>query len=44
MKNAVELNRLLLNFVFLCQVDIQENSRKDIQLSIRVIQESKDTI
>ena len=28
-KNAVELNRLLLKFIFLCRVDIQENSRED---------------
>ena len=29
MKSSVELNRLLLKFVLLCQVGIQENSRKD---------------
>ena len=28
MKSAVELNRLLLKFVLLCQVDLQENSRE----------------
>ena len=28
MKSAVELNRLLLNFVLLCHVDIQERSRE----------------
>ena len=29
MKIAVELNRLLLKFVLLCQLDIQESSRED---------------
>ena len=29
MKTAVELNRLMLKFVLLCQVGIQESSRKD---------------
>ena len=29
MKSAVELNRLLLKFILLCQVDIQESSRED---------------
>ena len=29
MKSAVEINRLLLKFVLLCQVDIQENTCKN---------------
>ena len=29
MKTAAELHRLLLKFVLLCQVDIQESSRED---------------
>ena len=29
MKRAAELNRLLLKFVSLCQVNIQERSRED---------------
>ena len=29
MKSAVELNRLILKFILLCSVEIQESSRKD---------------
>ena len=43
MKRAVELDRLLLKFVLLCQVDIQESSREhNAKFNfLGIIQESK---
>ena len=44
MKNAAELNRILLKFVLLCQVEIQKISREEdakIQLSMDNLGEQK---
>ena len=37
MESAVELNRLLLKFLILCYVDIQESSREDNQKQLPAV-------